>query len=102
MSRDNQRAPMRGLLSTRTGTKSGASKNRGPDEHERRASARTSGKSESSLTTVDGARRRFMRVECVLLCLSTRGRRLEEIGRVSQECARVRVCYRCPDEPATI
>ncbi|OXU25659.1 hypothetical protein TSAR_002837 [Trichomalopsis sarcophagae] len=43
MSRANQRAPMRGLLSARTGSQSGASKKRGSDEHERRVSARTSG-----------------------------------------------------------
>ncbi|OXU28849.1 hypothetical protein TSAR_005953 [Trichomalopsis sarcophagae] len=48
MSRANQRAPMRGLLSARTGSQSGASKKRGPDEHERRVSARTSGPLPSS------------------------------------------------------
>ncbi|OXU19354.1 hypothetical protein TSAR_002920 [Trichomalopsis sarcophagae] len=56
MSRGNQRAPIRGLLSARTGSQSEASKKRGPDEHERRVSARMSGKSASSLPTVDGAR----------------------------------------------
>ncbi|OXU31578.1 hypothetical protein TSAR_005099 [Trichomalopsis sarcophagae] len=43
MSRANQRAPMRSSLSARTGSQSVASKKRGPDEHERRVSARTSG-----------------------------------------------------------
>ncbi|OXU31731.1 hypothetical protein TSAR_007908 [Trichomalopsis sarcophagae] len=59
MSRANQRAPMRGSLSARTGSQSEASKKHGLDEHERRVSARMSGKYESSLPTVDGARRRL-------------------------------------------
>ncbi|OXU18627.1 hypothetical protein TSAR_008128 [Trichomalopsis sarcophagae] len=73
MSRANQRGPMRCLLSSRTGSQSEASKKRGPDDQERRASARTSGEIV--------AHRRFVRVTCVHLCLSTRGRRLEEIGQ---------------------
>ncbi|OXU18762.1 hypothetical protein TSAR_002637 [Trichomalopsis sarcophagae] len=92
MSRANQRAPMRGSLSAQTGSQSEANKKRGPDDHERKVSARTSGKSASSLPTVDGARRRLREFRAILLCLSTRGRRLQEIGRVSQECARVREC----------
>ncbi|OXU22740.1 hypothetical protein TSAR_003206 [Trichomalopsis sarcophagae] len=59
---------MRGSLSTWTGSQSEASKKRGPDEHERRASTRTSGEI------------REFSPDC---------RRLEEIGRVSQECASV-------------
>ncbi|OXU21982.1 hypothetical protein TSAR_006753 [Trichomalopsis sarcophagae] len=59
MSRANQLEPMRNSLSARTGSQSEASKKRGPDEYKRRVSARTSGKSESSLPTIDGARRRL-------------------------------------------
>ncbi|OXU27669.1 hypothetical protein TSAR_014894 [Trichomalopsis sarcophagae] len=72
MSRANLRAPMRGSLSTRTGSQSEASKNRGSDEHERRVRARTSGEICEFSPDCRRSTSTFVRVSCVLLCLSTR------------------------------
>ncbi|OXU20513.1 hypothetical protein TSAR_004109 [Trichomalopsis sarcophagae] len=98
---------MRGTLSARTESQSGASKKRGPDERERRVSARTSGKSASFLPTVHEVRRclRELRILRILLCSSTSGRRLEknwERLRVRENGSVLYYEVPTPDEPATI
>ncbi|OXU23891.1 hypothetical protein TSAR_016934 [Trichomalopsis sarcophagae] len=64
MSRANQRAPIHDSLSARTLSQSDTSKKCGPNELQERVTARTSGKSASSLPTVDGVRLRARKLPC--------------------------------------
>ncbi|OXU16968.1 hypothetical protein TSAR_016073 [Trichomalopsis sarcophagae] len=73
MSRTNQRALMHDSLSARTVSKSGVSKKRGPNKLKERVSSRKSGKSASSLPTVDRVRQSMRKLPCSPLFVNLLG-----------------------------